>query len=333
MLTRHRLIPGKTLDPASPWKITQDYLNALPPSTTPLSTLTPLGLNKDPIRALKSNRRTHVMAIFNVTTDSFSDGGHHLPSPDASASTGEDNRLKTLQMFIQNGATIIDIGGQSTAPGAKDVPTELETTRVLDAISLLQDKQILISVDTFRASVAEAAVKAGAHIINDVSAGRLDPEMLPTMARLGTTVCLMHMRGTPQTMMQKTDYPDGLIPTVAKELLERVAAAEEAGIRRWRIILDPGIGFSKVGNQNLELLRRLDELRDWPGLGGLPWLVGASRKSFIGRILGQKTVYRRRWGTAATVAAAVQGGADIVRVHDVHQMAQVAKVSDAIWRV
>jgi 2-amino-4-hydroxy-6-hydroxymethyldihydropteridine diphosphokinase/dihydropteroate synthase len=334
MLICHRLIPGKALNPASPWKVTQDYLNALPPSATPLSTLTPLGLNQEAIRALKSNRRTHVMAIFNVTTDSFSDGGEHLPPTETNAPPEQDHRLNTLNRFIKNGATIIDIGGQSTAPGTKDVPVELETERVLDAISLLQDKNILISVDTFRAPVAEAACKAGAHIINDVSAGVLDPEMLPTMARLGITVCLMHMRGTPQTMMEKTDYsPDGLIPTVAKELLERVAAAEEAGIRRWRIILDPGIGFAKNVEQNLELLRRFDELRDWPGLRGFPWLVGTSRKSFIRRTLGVKTVSQTLWGTSATVAAAIQGGADIVRIHDVSQMAQVAKVADAIWRV
>jgi 2-amino-4-hydroxy-6-hydroxymethyldihydropteridine diphosphokinase / dihydropteroate synthase len=330
----HRLIPGKALDPASPWKVTQDYLNALPPSTTPLSTLTPLGLNKEPIRALKSNRRTRLMAIFNVTTDSFSDGGEHLPPTETDASPKLDRRPQKLDKFIENGATIIDIGGQSTAPGAKDVPVELETERVLDAISLLQDKNILISVDTFRAPVAEAAVKAGAHIINDVSAGVLDPEMLPTMARLGTTVCLMHMRGTPQTMMKKTDYsPDGLIPTVAKELLERVAAAEEAGIRRWRIILDPGIGFAKNLEQNLELLRRFDELRNWPGLRGLPWLVGTSRKSFIRRILGVQTIAHTLLGTSAIVAAAIEGGADIVRVHDVSHMAKVVKVADAIWRV
>jgi 2-amino-4-hydroxy-6-hydroxymethyldihydropteridine diphosphokinase/dihydropteroate synthase len=277
------------------------------------------------------------MAIFNVTTDSFSDGGEHLPPTKITRSPRgprSDRRILTLNKFIKNGATIIDIGGQSTAPGAKDVPVELETERVLDAISLLHDKNILISVDTFRAPVAEAAIKAGAHIINDVSAGVLDPEMLPTMARLGSTVCLMHMRGTPQTMMEKTDYsPKGLIPTVAKELLEHVAAAEEAGIRRWRIILDPGIGFAKTVDQNLELLRRLDELRDWPGLKGLPWLVGTSRKSFIRKILGVKNIAETLSGTGATVAAAIQGGADIVRVHDVLHMAKVAQVSDAIWRV
>jgi 2-amino-4-hydroxy-6-hydroxymethyldihydropteridine diphosphokinase/dihydropteroate synthase len=153
------------------------------------------------------------------------------------------------------------------------------------------------------------------------------------MASLGKTVCLMHMRGTPATMNKLTDYsPEGLIPTIAQELLQRVAAAEAAGIRRWRIILDPGIGFAKTGTQNLEILRRMEELRDWPGLRGLPWLLGSSRKNFIGKITGVKEPRERVWGTAATVAAAIQGGADIVRVHDVFEMGQVVKMSDAIWR-
>ena len=130
-----------------------------------------------------------------------------------------------------------------------------------------------------------------------------------------------------------TSYPDGLIPTVARELAARVRAAEEAGIRRWRIILDPGIGFAKTGAQNLELLRRLDELRASEGLRGLPWLVGTSRKGFIGKITGVREASERVWGTAAAVTAAVRGGADVVRVHDVKEMTQVVKMADAIWRV
>lgn len=163
----------------------------------------------------------------------------------------------------------------------------------------------------------------------------MDPDMLPTVARLGTTICLMHMRGTPSTMSQLADYPDsegGLIPSVARELLERVRAAEAAGIRRWRIVLDPGLGFAKLGHQNVDLLRHLGELRAWPGLQGLPWLVGSSRKSFIGQVTGVPSPRERVWGTAATVAAAVQGGADVVRVHDVKEMAQVVAMADAIWR-
>ncbi|TGO33940.1 hypothetical protein BHYA_0220g00150 [Botrytis hyacinthi] len=323
------LIPGQPLNLKTPWKFTQDYLNELPPSPTPLSTITPLHPSIGSLHALKRNRQTHVMAILNMTPDSFSDGGENL---------NERNflRAKSSQL-IGFGATIIDIGGQSTAPGAPEVSSEVEISRILPAIQEIRNtkspKNVAISIDTYRASVARAAVEAGADIINDVSSGQLDPDMLSTMAQLGKTVCLMHMRGTPATMTTLTDYePEGLIPTIANELLERVAEAEAAGIRRWRIILDPGIGFAKTQDQNLEILRRMDELRDWPGLQGLPWLLGASRKKFIGKITGVDSPSERDWGTAATVTAAIQGGADIVRVHSVGKLARVAKMSDAIYR-
>jgi len=206
----------------------------------------------------------------------------------------------------------------------------------LPAIKLIRSLKlpnVAVSVDTYRADVAKAAIESGAHIINDVSGGLMDDDMLPTAARLGCTICLMHMRGTPETMNSLTDYPDGIIETVGRELLGRVQAAEDAGIRRWRIILDPGIGFAKTQAHNLELLRSFDELRRYPGLENYPWLVGTSRKAFIGRITGVKEAKERVWGTAASVAAAVQGGADVVRVHDVREMAQVARMADAIWRV
>lgn len=266
------------------------------------------------------------MGILNMTPDSFSDGGRH----------NMETLSITVKDLVRNGASIIDVGGQSTAPGRPEVSAEEEVARVVPAIELIRSlpetRHVAISVDTYRASVAEQAIAVGADIVNDVSAGLLDAEMLPTVGRLGKTICLMHMRGNPQTMTKLTSYPDGLVPTVAAELLARVAAAEAAGIRRWRIILDPGIGFAKTGAQNLELLRRLEELRAWPGLQGLPWLVGTSRKSFIGKITGVEEASQRVWGTAATVAAAVQGGADVIRVHDVREMALVATMSDAIWR-
>lgn len=266
------------------------------------------------------------MSILNLTPDSFSDGGHH----DAT------NLLSTILDMVRSGASIIDVGGQSTAPGREEVSAEEEAARILPAIKLIrslpESRNVVISVDTYRASVAERAIAQGADIINDVSAGVLDPEMLPTVARLGKTICLMHMRGTPRTMSQLTSYPDGLIPAVGAELLARVAAAEAAGIRRWRIILDPGIGFAKTADHNLEILRRLDDLRHWPGLEGLPWLVGSSRKAFVGKVTGVTEPADRVWGTAATVVAAVQGGADVVRVHDVREMAMVATMADAIWR-
>lgn len=269
------------------------------------------------------------MAILNLTPDSFSDGGRHAAA---------DLSRPILDM-VRGGATIIDVGGQSTAPNRPEVTAEEEASRVLPAVELIRSipecRDIAVSVDTYRASVAEQAVQRGADIINDVSAGRLDADMLPTVGRLGATICLMHMRGTPRTMTQLTDYQPGggVVPTVAAELLARVAAAEAAGIRRWRMILDPGLGFAKTAGQNLELLRRLDELRGWPGLAGLPWLVGSSRKSFVGKVTGIEDPAARTWGTAATVAAAIQGGADVIRVHDVEEMAAVATMSDAIWRV
>lgn len=267
------------------------------------------------------------MSILNLTPDSFSDGGLHTPT------TLKD----TILSHIASGATILDIGGQSSSPGTPDISASEEIARVVPVIQLIRSlpeaADVAISIDTYRASVASAATEAGADIINDVSAGLLDPEMLSVMARSGKSVVLMHMRGSPATMTTLTSYPEGLIPTIAQELLSRVAAAEAAGIRRWRIILDPGIGFAKTQDQNLEILRRLDELRAWPGLQGLPWLVGSSRKGFVGRITGVKEPRARVMGTAATVVAAVVGGADVVRVHDVEEMAQVVMMSDAIYRV
>jgi len=287
------------------------------------------------------------MAILNVTPDSFSDGGVHW-SPANSTEPNKKSKeshvaklYKSYAPLFKSGAEIIDIGGQSTAPNTPEVTVEEELSRVLPAVLLAHesrlqtDNKYVISVDTYRASVAEAALNAGADMINDVSAGTLDTDMLPTIARLGKTISLMHMRGTVRTMKDLTDYTSygGVIPGVATELLARVKAAEEAGIRRWRIILDPGIGFAKTAEQNIELLRGMAELRDWPGLRGLPWLVGSSRKKFIGTVTGMTRPKERDWGTAATVAAAVWGGADIVRIHSVREMRDVVRMSDAIWRV
>lgn len=326
------LIPDKPIDPNRPWALAKDYLDALPRAQTPITTMTPLSAHHPPIMALNTARKTHIMGILNMTPDSFSDGG-------SNSAENTPSLLSTITAFLEAGATMIDIGGQSTAPNAPEVSAEEELSRVLPAVKLIRenfsDRPVLISVDTYRASVAEAAVAAGADIVNDVSGGSMDPEMLPTVARLGTTICLMHMRGTPATMNSLAEYPGsegGLIGGIAKELVARVQAAEAAGIRRWRIVLDPGLGFAKVGWQNVDVLRHLQDLRYWPGLEGLPWLVGSSRKSFIGRVTGVPTPKERIWGTAATVAAAVQGGADVVRVHDVREMAQVVAMADAIWR-
>lgn len=271
------------------------------------------------------------MAILNLTPDSFSDGGKHRPTDLTALTT-------TIREFINSGATIIDIGGESTRPNSVPVGEEEELARVIPAIkhirAMPEAANIGISVDTYRARVAEEACTAGADIINDISAGTLDPQMLSTMARTGKSVILMHTRGTPRTMTKLTDYPGGVIHDIGAELRERVAAAEAAGIRRWRIILDPGLGFAKNQDHDLTILRELQQLRTGvEGLRDLPWLIGPSRKRFVGRLTGVDKASERTYGTAATVTASIAGGADIVRVHDVKEMWQVAKVSDAMYRV
>ncbi|KAI4609441.1 uncharacterized protein J4E87_011049 [Alternaria ethzedia] len=300
-------------------------------SEVPLVPLTPLGPDLSPISSSRIANDTRIMSILNVTPDSFSDGGQNYNIDEATLAN-------TIREHISAGAAIIDVGGQSTRPGAVQVSAEEELARVLPAVKLIRSmpeaNNIAISVDTYRGSVAEAAINAGANMINDVSAGAMDDTMLSTMGKLGCTVCLMHMRGTPETMTspETTSYPDGITETVGRELVERVIAAEKAGVRRWRIVLDPGIGFAKTKEHNLELLRRQDELMRYPGLEGIPWLVGTSRKKFIGDITGVKEAKDRVWGTAVGVAAAIRGGAHILRVHDVKEMAQVAKMADALWR-
>ena len=329
-LTKPRLIT-EDQQKDFPFKVPiQNYLRKLPPPDEPLVRLTPLAPNLSPISSARIPLNTRLMAILNITPDSFSDGGQIY-------NQGRALLAKTIQNRIEAGATIIDIGGQSTRPGAVQVSAEEELARVLPVVELVRSNpeaaDIAISIDTYFGLVAEKAITAGAHLINDVSAGTMDDAMLPTMAKLGCTVCLMHMRGTPETMnsLEMMSYPNGIIETVGRELVERVRAAERAGVRRWRIILDPGIGFAKTEDHNLQLLRRQDELMRYPGLEGMPWLVGASRKAFIGKITGVKEAYKRTWGTAVAVSAAIQGGADIVRVHDVSEMAQVAKMADALW--
>jgi 2-amino-4-hydroxy-6-hydroxymethyldihydropteridine diphosphokinase/dihydropteroate synthase len=309
----------------------KQHFTRLPKSEVPLVPLTPLAPDLSPVSSARLANNTKIMSILNVTPDSFSDGGQNYNIDEAALAN-------TIREHIAAGATIIDVGGQSTRPGAVQVSAEEELARVLPAVKLIRSmpeaENVAISVDTYRGSVAEEAINAGANMINDVSAGTMDDTMLSTMGKLGCTVCLMHMRGTPETMTspEMTSYPDGIVETVGRELLERVYAAEKAGVRRWRIVLDPGIGFAKTREHNVELLRRQDELMKYPGLEGLPWLVGTSRKKFIGDITGVKEAKDRVWGTAVAVSAAIKGGAQIVRVHDVKEMAQAAKMADALWR-
>lgn len=265
-------------------------------------------------------QRTYLMGVLNVTPDSFSDGGEFNTPAVA---------LVQAQRLIEAGADIIDIGGQSTRPGAGEISIEEELNRVLPVVQALRQLPSLvpISVDTTRAAVARAAVEAGADMVNDISGGTFDPDMLPVVAQLDVPIVLMHIRGTPQTMQKLTEYQD-LIGEIYEFLNGQIEAASAAGIDRAKIIIDPGIGFAKTYEQNLEILRQLSSFRSL----GVPILVGASRKSFIGRILNQPDPKQRVWGTGAACCAAIANSADILRVHDVLEMRDVCRVADAIWR-
>lgn len=264
--------------------------------------------------------RAAVMGVVNVTPDSFSDGGRYL-DPDL----GIAHALK----LAQDGADLLDVGGESTRPGADPVPEAEEMARVVPVIAGIRKAgcPLPITIDTTKAAVAEAAVAAGADAVNDVSAFTLDPRALSAVAALGVPVVLMHMRGGPRTMQLDPTYMN-VVGEVADYLETRVRAAVAAGIPRERIAVDPGIGFGKTVRHNLTLLRHLDHLVRL----GLPVVVGTSRKAFIGHVLSGAPVDAREWGTAATVAWAVARGAAVVRVHGVREMAQVARMTEAIAR-
>jgi dihydropteroate synthase len=263
--------------------------------------------------------KTYVMGVLNVTPDSFSDGGHFNTIETA---------LQQAQHLAASGADILDIGGQSTRPNAATVTLEEELDRVIPVIQAIrQELETPISIDTTRATVARAAIAAGADIVNDISGGTYDPDLLTAVAELGVPIVLMHIRGTPQTMQTLTDYQD-LIGEIHQFLAAQIQAAMAAGIPPTQVAIDPGIGFAKTYTQNLEILRHLPAFKDL----GCPILVGTSRKSFIGHILNQPDPKERVWGTAATCCAAIAGGADILRVHDLPQLHDVCRVADAIWR-
>ncbi|WP_086756548.1 dihydropteroate synthase [Nostoc sp. 106C] len=270
-------------------------------------------------RCFQWGQQTYLMGVLNVTPDSFSDGGKFNTTTAA---------LTQAQALVATGADIIDVGGQSTRPGAEQITLAEELERVLPIVRELRSEiNIPISVDTTRADVAKASIAAGADMINDISGGTFDSEMLPTVASLGVPIVLMHIRGNPQTMQQQTDYQD-LMAEIYSFLAKQIAAATAAGIDPQKIIIDPGIGFAKNYEQNLEIFRRLRSLRAL----NCPILVGPSRKSFIGRILNQPDPKARVWGTAAACCAAIVNGADILRVHDVKEMRDVSLVTDAICR-
>lgn len=257
------------------------------------------------------------MGILNVTPDSFSDGGLF-----AAVESAEQHARR----MIGEGADLIDVGGESTRPGSSPVDEAEQIRRVAPVIrAIRQASPVAISIDTTRSAVADAALDAGATLINDISAGRDDPRMLSLAAARGTPIALMHMQGTPATMQADPRYQD-VTAEVKAFLVERDAAARSAGVKAHRILLDPGIGFGKTYEHNLTLLRRLSDFIDL----GRPLLVGASRKGFIGQATGATEVTQRVHGTAATIAWSLANGAAMVRVHDVGPMVQVVRMMRAI---
>lgn len=257
-----------------------------------------------------------ILGIVNVTPDSFSDGGRYA-TVEAAVAHG--------LALAQDGADALDVGGESTRPGADAVPPDVQCERVLPVLRALAGRTAaLLSVDTSSAAVAAAAIDAGAHIVNDVTAGRGDPDLLPLVAARGVPVVLMHMRGTPRTMQRDVHYED-VVAEVAAFLAERAQAARAAGVAADRIVLDPGIGFGKTAAHNLQLIRDLDRIAAL----GYPVLLGASRKAFLGAVTG-RPVEDRDQATAGAVAAGILGGAQIVRVHDAARMVDVVRIAAAI---
>jgi len=258
-----------------------------------------------------------LMGVVNVTPDSFSDGGRFLAPERAIAHARE---------LVADGADLLDLGGESTRPGARGVSAEEELERVAPVLAGLDGVSVPISIDTSKVAVAEAALDAGAEIVNDVTALRQEPALAGLCARRGCGVILMHMQGTPRTMQENPTYDD-VVDDVRAFLAERIEFAVGEGIREGRIWVDPGIGFGKTVDHNLELLRRLGELREL----GRPVVVGTSRKRFIGALTGRE-VDERLGGTIASNVLALRAGADVLRVHDVAEMRQAALVAESILR-
>jgi dihydropteroate synthase len=260
--------------------------------------------------------RPAVMGIINVTPDSFSDGGVHFDHPKA---------VHSAMQMEEDGASIVDIGGESTRPGSEAVSDDEELARVIPAIEAIRKRSAIpISIDTRKAKVAEAALDAGANIINDVSALRHDPAMRALAARRGVPVILMHMRGEPRTMQENIHYSE-VVSDVAIELTAWRDDAVRAGVDAAKIFIDPGIGFGKTFEHNLEILARCNELT-----AIAPLVIGASRKAFIGQLTGRASGPSRASGSLAAVAAARRGGAAIVRVHDVRETVDFLRVLQAI---
>lgn len=272
-------------------------------------------------RTLSTVDHTLIMGILNVTPDSFSDGGRF---------SGAVPAIAAGRRLAAAGADIVDVGGESTRPGAAEVEPAMEIERVVPVVRGLAESGIVVSVDTSKAAVAAAAIAAGAEIVNDVTALR-DPDMAPVCAGAGVGVVVMHMQGTPRTMQQAPRYDD-VVSEVRSYLLERAAWAQRQGIDGERLCLDPGIGFGKTLEHNLALLGGLAELAGT----GYPLLVGASRKRFLGAVLAASGIEtspgERDTATAATTALAIAAGCAVIRVHDVAGTLEVARIADAIVR-
>ncbi len=275
-----------------------------------------------PAASFSRGRRTRVMGVLNLTPDSFSDGGR-FKRPEAA--------LLQARTMVAQGADLLDLGGQSTRPGAAEIGAPEEIERVLPVLRLLLQafppgEGPLLSIDTFQAPVAEAALAAGADWINDVSGGRRDPDLLSVVAAGGCPYVLMHSRGDSRSMDGLARYGD-VVAEVREELLIATDRAVAAGIRPAQIVWDPGLGFAKTTAHNLSLLRGLGRLR----AEGFPLLVGPSRKRFIGEVLEEPRPRARLWGTAAACCQAIAAGADVLRVHDVGPIVQTARMADALW--
>ncbi|MGD2126234.1 MAG: dihydropteroate synthase [Desulfobacteraceae bacterium] len=268
--------------------------------------------------SLDLNQRTHIMGIINVTPDSFSDGGQFFEREKAIA--------HGLAM-AQDGADMIDVGGESTRPYSESISADEEMDRVIPVIQTLSGElKIPISIDTVKAEVAREALRVGASMMNDISALRFDPDMISVGAEAGVPVILMHMKGTPSDMQDRPNY-GRLIPEVMNFLEKAIKRAVEGGIEKEMIIVDPGIGFGKTFNHNLEIIKELGQFQSLER----PILLGASRKAFLGHILN-KEPHERDTGTMAAIAAGILNGAHIVRVHNVKKAVQTVKVIDAIKR-
>lgn len=329
------VIPPEVLHPLTAEPFTS-HLEQLPKSTTaqesavmsqlvpfgPASTIASPGLAVDPITHTKP---TLVMAIVNCTPDSFSDGGE----------VNSDNVIAACLEHVKNGAHILDIGGLSTRPNSKACSADEEIRRVVPVIEAIRAhaelRDVPISIDTYRSEVAAAALQAGANIINDVFSGQLDQNIFAVAAEHEAPIILSHSRGNPETMNSLAEY-ENVVTEVGAELAQFVDAAMSAGVKRWQIILDPGLGFAKTLEHNLTLIKNFEQLRSSAGIEGMPWLVGPSRKRFIGTITGAEAPKDRVMGTAAVITSMIADGADIVRVHDTKAIAETAKMADAIYR-